>query len=99
MKRDMLKRIIAILLLGSLLLGLIPMIALATEVDATIKQTVYKEGIGVRVAMSAPIDPEELVVTGPSGEISIASRSDDGNNIYTLVPETELDVTAAYTLR
>ena len=98
MNRDKLKRIIAILLLGSLLLGLIPMIALATETDATIRQTVYKEGIGVRVAMSAPIDPEELVVTGPSGDISIASRSDDGSNIYTLVPETELDVTAAYTL-
>ena len=99
MNRDILKRIIAILLLGSLLLGLIPMIALATEADATIKQTVYKEGIGVRVAMSAPIDPEELVVTGPSGEISIVCRTDDGRNIYTLVPETELDVTAAYTLR
>ena len=99
MNRDILKRIIAILLLGSLLLGLIPMIALATETDATIKQTVYKEGIGVRVAMSAPIDPEELVVTGPSGEISIVRRTDDGKNIYTLVPETELDVTAAYTLR
>ena len=99
MNRDILKRIIAILLLGSLLLGLIPMIALATEADATIKQTVYKEGIGVRVAMSAPIDPEELVVTGPSGEISIARRTDDGRNISPLVPETEPDVTAAYTLR
>ena len=95
MNRDKLKRIIAILLLGSLLLGLIPMIALATEADATIKQTVYKEGIGVRVAMSAPIDPEELVVTGPQGKIVIRERTDDGKNIYTLVPETELDVTAA----
>ena len=31
MNRDKIKRIIAILLLGSLLLGLIPMVALATE--------------------------------------------------------------------
>ena len=98
MNRDILKRIIAILLLGSLLLGLIPMIALATEADATIKQTLYKEGIGVRVAMTGPIDPAELVVTGPDGEVSIKERTDDGKNIYTLVPETELDVTAAYTL-
>ena len=71
MNRDTLKRIIAIVLLGSLLLGLIPMIALATEADAVIKQTLYREDVGVRVAMSAPIDPEELVVTGPEGEISI----------------------------
>ena len=99
MNRDMLKRIIAILLLGSLLLGLIPMIVLATEADAVIRQTVYKEGIGVRVAMSAPIDPAELVVTGPEGEVAIKERTDDGSNIYTLVPEAELDVTAAYTLR
>ena len=99
MNRDMLKRIIAILLLGSLLLGLIPMIVLATEADAVIRQTVYKEGIGVRAAMSAPIDPAELVVTGPEGEVAIKERTDDGSNIYTLVPEAELDVTAAYTLR
>ena len=99
MNRDMLKRIIAILLLGSLLLGLIPMIALATEADATIRQTVYKEGVGVRVAMTGPIDPAELIVTGPDGEVAIKERTDDGSNIYTLVPETELDVTAAYTLR
>ena len=99
MNRDTLKRIIAIVLLGSLLLGLIPMIALATEADAVIKQTLYREDVGVRVAMSAPIDPEELVVTGPEGEIAIRERTDDGKNIYTLVPETALDVTAAYTLR
>ncbi len=99
MNRDMLKRIIAILMLGSLLLGLIPMIVLATEADAVIKQTVYKEGIGVRAAMSAPIDPAELIVTGPEGEVAIKERTDDGSNIYTLVPEAELDVTAAYTLR
>ena len=99
MNRDTLKRIIAIVLLGSLLLGLIPMIALATEADAVIKQTLYREDVGVRVAMSAPIDPAELVVTGPEGEIAIRERTDDDKNIYTLVPETALDVTAAYTLR
>ena len=99
MNRDTLKRIIAIVLLGSLLLGLIPMIALATEADAVIKQTLYREDVGVRVAMSAPIDPAELVVTGPEGEIAIRERTDDGKNIYTLIPETALDVTAAYTLR
>ena len=33
MNRDILKRIIALLLLGSLVLGLIPMLALATEAE------------------------------------------------------------------
>ena len=99
MNRDKLKRIIAILLLGSLLLGLIPMMALATETDATIKQTLYKEGVGIRVAMTGPVDPAEFIVTGPEGEVAIAERTDDGKKIYTLVPETDLDVTAEYTLR
>ena len=99
MRNDKIKRIVAILLLGALLLGLIPMVALATEADATIRQTLYKEDVGVRVAMSAPIDPNELIVTGPQGEVAIAQRIDDGKNVYTLVPEEELDVTAAYTLR
>ena len=79
MNRDLIKRIIAILLLGSLLLGLIPMLALATEADATIRQTLYKEGVGIRVAMSGPIDPNELIVTGPEGEVAIAQRIDDGS--------------------
>ena len=98
MNRDMLKRVVAIILLGALILGLLPMIVLAEETDATIKQTLYREDVGVRVAMSAPIDPEELTVTGPAGEVAIASRSDDGKNIYTLVPREPLDVTATYTL-
>ena len=98
MNRNILKRVVAIILLGALVLGLLPMIALAEETDATIKQTLYKEDVGVRVSMSAPIDPEELTVTGPEGEVAIASRTDDGKNIYTLVPQEPLDVTAAYTL-
>ena len=80
MNRDMIKRVVALLLLGSLLLGLIPMMALATEADATIRQTVYKEGIGIRAAMSGPIDPAELIVTGPEGEVAIQERTDDGSN-------------------
>ena len=99
MNRDKIKRIVAILLLGSLLLGLVPMVALASEAeDVKVKQAIYKEDVGIRVAMSAPIDPAELTVIGAQGEITISERSDDGSNIYTLVPEQELDVTGAYTL-
>ena len=63
-----------------------------------VKETVYKEGIGIRAAMTAAIDPAALTVMGPDGEVAIASRTDDGSNIYTLVPETELDLYASYTL-
>ncbi len=98
MDKQILKRIVAFLLLGALLLSFLPLAVFATEADVTVKQTVYKEGIGVRAAMSGPIDPGDLTVVGPDGEVAIASRSDDGGNIYTLVPEEELDVTAEYLL-
>ncbi len=98
MNQQMMKRIIACLLLGALVLGLLPMMALATETDATIRQTVYKEGIGFRAAMTGPIDPTELTVTGPQGEVAIEKRTDDGKNVYTLVPAEAPDVTAEYVL-
>ena len=56
MNRDTLKRIIAIVLLGSLLLGLIPMIALATEADATIRQTVWLYSDSRRIDFVTEID-------------------------------------------
>jgi len=63
-----------------------------------VKQTLYREGVGIRVAMTASIDPATLTVMGPEGEVPIASRTDDGKNIYTLVPEQALDLYAAYSL-
>ena len=99
MNKKLIIRIIAILLLGALVLGLLPLAALAAETsEVKVKQVVYKEGVGIRVAMSAPIDPSELTVTGPEGEVTISTRTDEGKNVYTLVPEHPLDVTAAYTL-
>ena len=53
MNQQLLKRIIACLLLGALVLGLLPMFALAAESDA---------------AMSAPTDPEELVEAADSAQ-------------------------------
>ena len=99
MNNQIIKRIIAIVLLGALVLGLLPLAVFAEETaEIRVKQTLYREGVGIRVAMSAPIDPAELTVTGPAGEVAIASRSDDGKNIYTLVPQEPLDVQAAYVL-
>lgn len=46
MKKDTLKRVVAFLLLGALLLGLLPLAVLAAEAeDVTVRQTVYKEGM------------------------------------------------------
>ena len=77
MNRDMLKRVIAILLLGSLLLGLIPMLALATEADAPGNM----EGTCIPMAMTASIGiiggadgPTAIFVTGNwGGLIAIAA--------------------------
>ena len=77
MNRDMLKRVIAILLLGSLLLGLIPMLALAAEANVPGDM----EGIGIPMAMTASIGiiggadgPTAIFVTGNwGGLIAIAA--------------------------
>ena len=63
-----------------------------------IRDSLYREGVGVRVAMTGAIDPNALRVTGPEGEVLFSSRTDDGNHTYTLVPEAPLDLYADYTL-
>ena len=77
MNRDILKRIIAILLLGSLLLGLIPMIALATEADAPIPQTGSMEGIS---AMTASIG----IIGGADGPTAVLVSGNWGGMIAIL---------------
>ena len=63
-----------------------------------VREAVYKEGVGIQVTMTASIDNNSLTVTGPEGEVAIASRAITGTSTYTLVPETPLDLTADYTL-
>ena len=65
-----------------------------------VKENAYKEGIGLRVAMTAAITDADkaFTVTGPDGDLTISSVSDDGNNIYTIVLAEELDLYASYTL-
>ncbi|MBQ9166037.1 MAG: type I pullulanase [Oscillospiraceae bacterium] len=65
-----------------------------------VKENAYKEGVGIRVAMTAAISDaaEAFTVTGPEGPLSIASVANDGNNIYTIVTEEALDLYASYTL-
>lgn len=70
------------------------------ESGIKVKQTVYKEGIGIRVATTAALSDYEtaFTVNGPDGAVAISSVTDDGDNVYTLVTEEALDLYASYTL-
>ncbi len=63
-----------------------------------VKQAVYKEGQGIQVAMTGAIDPGMLTVLGAEGEVAITDRQAGENNIYTLIPEAELDLYGTYSL-
>ncbi len=100
MKRTYFKRILAALLALTLLAGtaVFPVFA-AEEEEITVKNNVYREGVGIRVSMSAKVEnPEtEFAVIGPDGPIVITSVKEEGK-IYTLVPQDALDLRAEYTL-
>ena len=100
MKRTYFKRILAALLALTLLAGtaVFPVFA-AEEEEITVKNNVYREGVGIRVSMSAKVEnPEtEFSVIGPDGPIVITSVKEEGK-IYTLVPQGALDLRAEYTL-
>lgn len=65
-----------------------------------VKQTVYKEGVGIQVALTAPISDaaEAFAVTGPDGAVAITSVTEGEDSVYTLVVEEALDLYASYTL-
>ncbi len=79
--------------------GLAPAVS-ATGEAPTIRETVYKEGVGIRVAMSAAVEDFEnaFAVTGPEGNLTVTAVTDDGNKIYTITTAEAIDVTAVYTL-
>ena len=63
-----------------------------------VKSAVYKEDQGFQIAMTGPVDPQNLTVIGPEGPVNIVSFSDEGNNLYTLVPENAADLYFDYTV-
>lgn len=99
MKRTYFKRILAALLALTLLAGTAVFPVFAAEEEITVKNNVYREGVGIRVSMSAKVEnPEtEFAVIGPDGPIVITSVKEEGK-IYTLVPQDALDLRAEYTL-
>ena len=58
----------------------------AANESLEIKDNLYSEDIGLRVKLSATVDHPETAfrVTGPEGDVTIASVTPDKYNIYTI---------------
>ena len=89
-------RIIALLMVLTLILLAIPV---AAAEEATVRNNLYREGVGIRVSMSAALnDPENAFsVMGPEGALTITSVTAEGK-IYTIVTEEKIDLRNTYTL-
>ena len=96
MKRAHWQRLTALMLV--LVLTLLALPAVAAE-EATVRNNVYRDGVGIRVSMSAALnDPEKsFAVIGPEGALTITSVSAEGK-IYTIVTEEKIDLRNSYTL-
>ena len=96
MKRAHLHRSIALILVLTLFLLALP--ATAAE-EVTVRNNLYREGVGIRVSMSDTVnDPENAFsVIGPDGALTITSVTAEGK-IYTIVTEEEIDLRNDYTL-
>lgn len=96
MKRAHLYRFIAILLV--LTLVSLPFPGMAAE-EVTVRNNLYREGVGIRVSMSSTLDDpmNAFSVVGPEGELTISSVTADGK-IYTIETQEKIDLRNAYTL-
>ena len=72
----------------------------AEEAQIKIRDNIYKEGVGVRVKLSAPVDDPDTAfkITGPEGEVTIVSVTAEKNNTYTIVTAEPLKLYYDYTL-
>lgn len=96
MKRANWHRITALFLI--LTLVLLPLPVSATE-EITVRNNLYREGVGIRVSMSATLeDPQNAFsVIGPEGPLTITSVTAEAK-IYTIVTQEKIDLRNDYTL-
>lgn len=96
MKRVHLHRLTATLLI--LVLVLLPTPVAAQE-EITIRNNLYREGMGIRVSMSDTLDDPQnaFTVIGPEGALTITSVTAEGK-IYTIVTQEKIDLRNDYTL-
>ena len=94
------KRIAAFALALTLVLSVCAVPVLADAEMPRLRDNLYKEGLGFRVAMSGALDDPigAFTITGPGGALTITGFTDDGGNIYTLQTAEIPDVYASYTL-
>ena len=93
------KRTAALVLALILTLSLCVVPVLADGEIPQVKDNAYKEGIGFRVAMTAPLtDPvSAFTITGPEGNLTVTGFTDDGGNVYTLQTAEVWDMYGSYT--
>ena len=96
MKKTHWQRLSALML--ALLLVLLTLPASAAE-EPTVRNNLYREGVGIRVSMSAALEDSEnaFSVIGPEGALTIAAVTAEGK-IYTIVTEEKIDLRSSYTL-
>ena len=94
------KRSAALMLALVLMLSVCAVPVLAEGEAPKLRDNVYKEGLGFRVAMSGALeDPvNAFAITGPGGTLTITGYTDDGGGVYTLQTAETPDVYASYTI-
>ncbi len=100
MKQPIFNRLIAIVLTTVILMAACMIPAFAAEENAPkVRNNLYREGVGIRVSMSAELtDPEgAFSVVGPDGPLTITSVTAEGK-IYTIVTEEKIDLRYKYYL-
>lgn len=93
-------RRIASLLLAVVLLSVWFAVPVAAEEDApSVRNNLYREGVGIRVSMSGTIENPETAfsVIGPDGPLTITSVTAE-SKIYTIVTEEAIDLRCEYIL-
>ena len=65
-----------------------------------VREVSYKDGTGILASMTAALEDaaSAFTVTGPDGDLTIASVTGDDRNVYTIVTEEPIDLFASYTL-
>ena len=99
MFRDISKRSAALLLTFVLMLSCCVTPVFAEGEAPKLRDNAYKEGVGLRVAMTGTLDDpmSAFTISGPDGELTITGVTDDGGNIYTITTAEEWDIYQSYT--
>ena len=99
MKIVHLLRILSLVMVLAMLSGLCVLPAAAEDDEITVRDNLYREGVGIKVAMSHTLENPDSAfsIVGPEGELTISSVTAEAK-VYTIVTEEEIDLRNNYTL-